>query len=246
MLVTLRSIGDGVITTDESGRVQIINHIAEGLTGWKQYEAVGRPLEEVFHVIHEEDRTRHENPYVKVMETGNIVELKSNTLLIAKDGTERVIVDSSSPIRYENGEIIGAVVVFRDQTEARKIQERMQRTDKLESLGVLTSGLAHDFNNLLGGVFGYVELAQACSTEDEVKSYLSEASDVFERARGITHQLLNFSQGGKPVQKAFRIDELVKKDTSFILSGTNIAVEYHIPDDVSLCWRSRLSISINP
>ncbi len=88
------------------------------------------------------------------------------------------------------------VLVLRDQTEAKNMQERMQRNDKLESLGILAGGLAHDFNNLLGGIFGYIELAHEMSSEEPVQSFLSKAMGVFDRAKAITMQLLTFSKGG--------------------------------------------------
>jgi PAS domain S-box-containing protein len=230
--VTLRSIGDGVITTDVDGRIQLLNRVAEQLTGWRQADAVGLQLEEVFKIIHEDTRSKHMNPVEKVITTGEIIELENHTLLIARDGTERVIADSGAPIRNNASEIIGVVLVFRDQTEARKLQDRMQRSEKLESLGVLAGGLAHDFNNLLGGLFGYIELASEVSSEERVKTYLSSAMDVFDRAKGITLQLLTFAKGGDPIRRSIQIDKLVMKNASFILAGTDIAISYHVEDDL--------------
>ncbi|NQT57521.1 MAG: PAS domain-containing protein [Bacteroidetes bacterium] len=233
--ITLQSIGDGVITTDVDGHIQLMNRVAEDLTGWKQQEAAGKPLEEVFIIIHEDTRKAHVNPVEKVMLTGEVIELENHTLLISRDGTERVIADSGAPIRNIDSEIIGVVLVIRDQTESRKLQNRMQRNEKLESLGVLAGGLAHDFNNLLNGLFGYIELAEDVSSEETVKLYLSNAMDVFDRAKGITLQLLTFARGGDPVRKGVRIDELVTKNAAFILTGTNIAVSCHVADDLWLC-----------
>jgi PAS domain S-box-containing protein len=232
--VTLRSIGDGVITTDVNGKIQILNRVAEQLTGWNQADAVGKKLEEVFVIIHEETGNKHMNPIEKVITTGEIIELENHTLLIARDGTERVIVDSGAPIRNKESEIIGVVLVFRDQTEARKLQNRMQKSEKLESLGVLAGGLAHDFNNLLGGLFGYIELAKDVSSEENVKNYLSSAMDVFDRAKGITLQLLTFAKGGDPIRKSIQIDKLVMKNASFILAGTDIAISHHVEDGLWL------------
>ena len=235
--ITLRSIGDGVITTDVDGKIQLLNRVAEQLTGWSQADAVGMQLEEVFIIIHEDTRSKHMNPVEKVIATGDIIELENHTLLIARDGTERVIADSGAPIRNNESDIIGVVLVFRDQTEAEKNQVRTQRNEKLESLGVLAGGLAHDFNNLLGGLFGYIELASEVSSEERVKNYLSSAMDVFDRAKGITLQLLTFAKGGDPIRKIIRIDKLVMKNASFILAGTNIAISYHVEDDL---WMSNM------
>ena len=117
--ITLKAIGDAVITTDAKGRVELINPVAETLTGWTEAEARGRPLEEVFHIVNEETREKVADPVAKVLRKGVMVGLANHTLLIARDGTERPIADSAAPIRDENGEIIGVVLVFRDQTDER-------------------------------------------------------------------------------------------------------------------------------
>jgi PAS domain S-box-containing protein len=118
--VTLRSIGDGVITTDAHGRVVTMNPVAEALTGWTQAEATGRPLNEAFQIVNEQTRERVENPCDKVFKTGKIIGLANHTVLISKDGVERPIDDSAAPILGERGEILGAVLVFHDATQARQ------------------------------------------------------------------------------------------------------------------------------
>ena len=126
LAVTLRSIGDGVITTDTLGNVIIMNQVAEELCGWNQEEALGKPLATVFNIISESTRKPHENPVEKVLSTGQIIELANHTLLISRDGTERVIADSGAPIKNKDGNIIGVVLVFRDITE-RKLAEEVLR-----------------------------------------------------------------------------------------------------------------------
>src|SRR5450759_4865995 len=116
---TMMSVGDGVIATDTEGRIEMINPVAEELTGWKQKEALGKSLEEIFHIINEETRQSVENPVRRVMRKGIVVYLANHSLLIAKDGTEHPIADSAAPIRNEKEEITGVVLVFRDQTRAR-------------------------------------------------------------------------------------------------------------------------------
>ncbi len=123
LLVTLRSIGDGVIVTDITGKVILINKVAEELTGWTQEEAIGRPYSKVFHIINEKTREEPENPIAKVIRTGLIVGLANHTMLLARNGTERIIADSGSPIKDKDGNIIGVVLVFRDVTEHRKAEE---------------------------------------------------------------------------------------------------------------------------
>ncbi|HWQ32107.1 MAG TPA: PAS domain S-box protein [Blastocatellia bacterium] len=114
---TLKSIGDGVIATDSGGNVSFLNPVAERLTGWKQTEAVGRPIAEVFEIVNQETRQKVENPVASVLREGLIVGLANHTVLIARDGTERPIDDSGAPVRNEAGELTGAVLVFRDISE---------------------------------------------------------------------------------------------------------------------------------
>ena len=116
---TLYSIGDAVLTADDQGRVKRLNPVAEQLTGWKESEARGKPLEQVFHMINEITRAEVENPVTTVLRNGLVVGLANHTLLIARDGTERPIADSGAPIQDEHGQITGVVLVFRDQTEER-------------------------------------------------------------------------------------------------------------------------------
>jgi len=129
--VTLASIGDAVITTDKQGRVTFLNNEAERLTGWKNAEAAGQPLPEVFHIISEQTRMVSENPVEKVFRTGTVAGLANHTVLIARDGREFVIDDSAAPIRQADGAIIGVVLVFRDNTEKKHAVEALQESQAL-------------------------------------------------------------------------------------------------------------------
>jgi PAS domain S-box-containing protein len=121
--VTLRSIGDAVISTDPSGRVSYLNLAAERLMGWASDEAAGRPLEEVFRVVHEQTRQSVENPVTRVLREGRIVGLANHTLLISRNGREIPIDDSAAPITNDSGEVLGVVLVFRDVTDRRAAEK---------------------------------------------------------------------------------------------------------------------------
>lgn len=123
---TLASIGDGVIATDRSGRVTSLNRVAESLTGWSNAEAFGRPLEEVFRIISESYRQPIENPAARVLRDGIAVSVAEPALLRSRDGSERSIDDSASPILDARQKIVGAVLIFRDVVERRRT-ERMHR-----------------------------------------------------------------------------------------------------------------------
>jgi PAS domain S-box-containing protein len=129
--VTLSSIGDAVIATDNEGRVTRLNAIAEQLTGWTEEDAIGRPLKDVFVIINEESRQPAENPVYRVLRDGAITGLANHTLLVSKDGREITIDDSAAPIRTAEGRMAGVVMVFRDITERRRAER--ERTGLLEA-----------------------------------------------------------------------------------------------------------------
>jgi PAS domain S-box-containing protein len=126
---TMMSVGDGVISTNTEGKVEMMNPVAEVLTGWKQEKALGKSLEEIFRIINEETRQAVENPVRRVMHEGIVVGLANHTILLAKDGKEHPIADSGAPIRNEKGEITGVVLVFRDQTQERMAQKALQESE---------------------------------------------------------------------------------------------------------------------
>jgi PAS domain S-box-containing protein len=127
---TLGSIGDAVIATDAMGLIKFMNPVAESLTGWKEGEAAGKPLIEVFNIISEETRKLVESPVTKVLRKSLIVGLANHTLLIARDGTEIPIDDSGAPIRDARGDIIGVVLVFRDIRERRKAERDLLESER--------------------------------------------------------------------------------------------------------------------
>lgn len=127
---TLYSIGDGVITTDTKGRIQQINPVAEKLTAWTEKEAIGRAIEEVFQIVSENTGEVADNPVSKVLREGSIVGLANHTLLIDKKGKKIPIADSGAPIKTNDGEILGVVLVFRDQTEERAAQIALQQSEE--------------------------------------------------------------------------------------------------------------------
>jgi diguanylate cyclase (GGDEF)-like protein/PAS domain S-box-containing protein len=124
-VVTLESIGDGVITTDTRSRITYINPVAEKLTGWSKDQAMDKPLLEVFHIVNETSRKLIPNPVDVVLEHGEIYGLGNHTLLLSRGGNEYAIEDSAAPIRDYDGNVLGVVLVFHDVSEKRKMTQRM-------------------------------------------------------------------------------------------------------------------------
>jgi PAS domain S-box-containing protein len=233
LAVTLRSIGDGVITTDTEGRIVLLNKVAELLTGWTQEEASGKPLNEVFHLINKKSGERCENALDRVLKAGEVVGSAHHTALVARDGAERLITDNGAPIRDQEGRIIGVVLVFRDVTEKQKMEEEVLKAQKLDSIGVLAGGIAHDFNNILTTILGNISLAKTyVRVGDQILDRLAEAERASLRAKDLTHQLLTFSKGGAPVKKTTSIADIIKESAGFALRGSNVRCEFSIPDDL--------------
>lgn len=122
---TLLSVGDGVIATDEEAKVLFMNKVAEELTGWRADEAKGRPFSEIFKIVVGIDRSPAPSPVSEVLRQGSATTLLNDTILIARDGVERYIDDSASPIMNKQKAIKGVVLVFRDSTEKKKEQEKI-------------------------------------------------------------------------------------------------------------------------
>ncbi len=229
--VTLRSIADGVITTDTDGRIILINEAAEKLTGWSQEEAIGRDIETVFHTIDETTLDQCENPVKTALENNSIFQDSEHIILIARDGKERLIARSAAPIMDTEGNRIGAVLVFRDITEKRKMEEERLKAQKLESVGFLAGGIAHDFNNILTAVLGNITLAKAYAGEgDEVYKKLTEAERAVFRAKELTQQFLTFSKGGVPIKETASIKELVTDSVDFALTGSNVSCQFDMEE----------------
>ncbi|MHB8809217.1 MAG: PAS domain S-box protein [Desulfobulbaceae bacterium] len=235
LAVTLRSIGDGVITTDIHGRVVLMNRVAETMTGWRQAEAAGRLFSSVFRIIHQRTGDPCENPADKVLHSGEMVELAADTVLIARDGFQRLIADSGAPIRDPQSRVIGVVIVFRDVTEEKKMEEELFKIQKLEAVGVLAGGIAHDFNNILGAILGNISLArQRLAEPPEAEKLLLNTEKAALRAKDLTAQLLTFSRGGEPIVSTTSIAETIRESAEFVLRGSNVKVDLDIPGDLWL------------
>ena len=164
--VTLNSIGDAVIATDAEGRVTRLNPLAEKLTGWTQEEATGRPVDEIFHIINQETRQPATIPVKETLAQGTVQGLANHTVLIARDGSERDIADSCAPIRDRAGQVVGAVLVFRDVTEEYAAQQGLRDSAALIQTilntvvdGIITlharGGIVETINPAAERMFGY-------------------------------------------------------------------------------------------
>ncbi len=156
--ITLKSIGDAVIVTDNKGRLTMLNPVAERLTGWSNEEACGQPVKSIFPIIDARTQEAIESPIEKVLATGEIVYLSNHTTLLSKDGTEYQIADSAAPIRKKDGgEILGMILVFSDISEQYRLREdsarskrKLEKSEKLyRNLVETTAAVGWEFDLVL-------------------------------------------------------------------------------------------------
>jgi len=205
--VTLRSIGDAVITTDPAGHVTMLNPVAQALTGWNEAAATGKPIETVFHIVQEETRRRLESPVSKVFREGRVVGLANHTLLIARDGRETPIEDSAAPIRAADGTLIGIVLVFRDASERREAERRIQTLLDREqearraaetvsrSKDEFVATVSHELRTPLNAIFGWVRLLRSGSLNPAQHAHALEVVERNTRAQAqLIEDLLDMSR----------------------------------------------------
>jgi PAS domain S-box-containing protein len=188
---TLESIGDAVISCDIRGRVEFLNAIASALTGWTMQDALGRPLTEVFQVVHEDTREPAENPVGKVLRSKKGIGVPNHTMLMSRSGGEFLIDDSAAPVVDAHGEMTGVVLVFRDVTEQRRSQAALISGEKLAVAGRLAASIAHEIHNPLDSVTNLLFLLR--DEEDPAKraEYLQMAEQELGRTMQISRTMLS-------------------------------------------------------
>jgi PAS domain S-box-containing protein len=191
--VTLSSIGDGVIATDDQGRVSFLNPIAEQLTGTSQAQARGMKIGEVFPIFSETTNSPVDNPVEKVLALGCVVGLANHTVLRHRDGHLLPIEDSAAPITDDSGKLIGVILVFHDASRERTLQEVLRRTEKLAAAARLAATVSHEINNPLEAIGNLVFLARTNpDTPGKVVEQLALAEQELARVSHITRQTLGF------------------------------------------------------
>jgi diguanylate cyclase (GGDEF)-like protein/PAS domain S-box-containing protein len=138
---TLNSIGDAVLSTDMRGRITYLNAVAERMTGWGREDAYGRPLADVFQIIHKASGEPVRNPLEFAVQQDQTVSLTKNTLLVRRDGLESAIEDSAAPIRDREGRVVGAVIVFRDVGESQSLARKLTLASQHDALTELPNRL---------------------------------------------------------------------------------------------------------
>ncbi|MBU1108752.1 MAG: response regulator [Candidatus Riflebacteria bacterium] len=235
---TLCNIGEAVITTDIQGTITLLNPAAEKATRWSTVEATNRSLSEVFKLLNPHTRKPCPNPAKLSLETGDRQESHCPNLLIDRHGVEHMVTYSALPIKGGSNEVIGVILVFRDVTEKEKIGEILRNSNKLKSIGIVASEIAHNFSNFLSSIMGNIELAQEyCRRKNLTKAMerLSLTLNIFNSAKDMTQQLFTLAQGRKPILKAMSIGPILCQSARFVLRGSKIVYEIHLPESLWFC-----------
>jgi two-component system, cell cycle sensor histidine kinase and response regulator CckA len=175
-------------------------------------------------------------PYLKRAMAGETVTYEHIRRYV--DVGERTLSSTVVPHRGEDGKVKGLFALVTDITDRIKMEESLNKSQRIESLGLLAGGIAHDFNNLLAGLFGYVDMARDCAETGNLSGALENvngALGVFGRTRDLTRQLLTFAKGGVPLKKAMGIQSLLTDAVRFALSGSTVTPHIDVADDLWPC-----------
>jgi len=238
LATTLQSLGEGVIATNRSGEIMLVNQAAIEMTGIPG-QIVGSRFSKVIICTEEEQSNKKIDPISEVLkeipdesDTIEISHFQTICLLHHPDEIKTISL-TASPLENKSEECTGVVVVFKDITDRRKLELELQKRQKLESLGLMAGGIAHDFNNFLTGIMGNLELLRTIAGfETHIQEMVDEAVSATFRARDLTQQLLTFSKGGEPIKKSGDIGKLIRDTVMFPLRGSNINCELNMDDVV--------------
>ncbi len=229
--ITLTSIGDAVVVTDQAGKVSFLNPVAEMLTGRDLGQAKGQDITEVFPIFNEFTGAVTENPVRRVINEGQVVGLANHTVLRHADGYMIPIEDSAAPIRDDRGRLIGVVLVFRDVTNERKSQELLRKSEKLAAAARLSATVAHEINNPLEAVGNLIYIAKVSpGVSPDIVQHLILAEQELDRVAHITRQTLGFyreSNEPEPIDIPALIEQVLRLYSNK-LDSKNIRVEREI------------------
>ncbi len=231
----LGNIEDAVFVTNNKLEINYINQAAESLTGLTQKETIGLPIKDIL-ILQEMDKIINLDKILNNVKNNNKkFEIMSEFSLIDKEHNKIPVNGSISPLWDDRNLFMGILIVIRDITSQKKIENEVLKLEKLESLSLLAGGIAHDFNNMLTAVIGNLSLCRLNNIKkDELNSYLEESEKACLRAKELTQQLMTYAKGGTLNLKTHDIRNVIQSIVSFIIHGSNIKPVYEFTDDLKL------------
>jgi PAS domain S-box-containing protein len=243
LLVTLKSMAEGVILLDEKFKILLVNNSMENILETNSENLVNRSIldllpneiKEKFHLIYKD----------KKIITNYEFKLKLKEL-------EKILEVSVSPIMSDN-KLEGSVIICRDITEQKKMEQEIIKMEKLEAIGFLAGGIAHDFNNILTAALGNIGLCELfINNKEKLLKKLKLIESSIYRAKNLTSKLSTFSKGGAPVTEITDITNIIKDSMSFIVTGSSVKVEYNFQKklwqanvDPTLIYQVIFNLTIN-
>jgi PAS domain S-box-containing protein len=167
---------------------------------------------------------------------GKPIPVSTENPVVTRSGEERMVAWHDSLLRDAQGRVTGLISSGVDVTDRVRLEQELQRMDKLESLGILAGGIAHDFNNMLTGIIGNINLARIEDDAGRSRELLREAEQEILQARGLSQQLLTFAKGGAPVRSVQDVAPILREAVSFALRGSDVSARFDVPADLS--WAS--------
>jgi two-component system cell cycle sensor histidine kinase/response regulator CckA len=227
----VENINDMLYTLDNYGNITYVSPVVERFTKYKANDLVGKPFTPL---IYPDDLPGLLDSFNRLV-SGQLEPWEFR--VVDKDGKVIFVRTSSRPL-YENGQVTGFTCLMTDITDRRRLEEKRQMVEKLESVGLLAGGIAHDFNNILTSIVGNISLARMdAAPGSELFESLEQAEKASQRATALTKQLLTFSKGGAPVKNLASLAEILKDTAGFALSGSNVKCHLSIPDDL---WHAEI------
>ncbi len=245
----VEQFSEGLILTDESGRILEWNNACEKISGIERAAVLGRTIWDLSDDIippefnTPENRAKIKNTVSQFCNPGEseVMNKVAEGIFIRADGQNRSFRQTMFRIPSKNSFLFASIL--EDTTERKKTEETIQKAQRLESLGVLAGGIAHDFNNLLGGIYGYIDLAYSESSDEKVCKYLNSTLSTIDRARALTTQLLTFAKGGSPVRNVSALVPLLQETVEFALRGSNCTATFNIDKNLWQCNIDKNQIS---
>ncbi len=247
LAVILRSLADAVIVTDTQARITLLNPAAERLLEIRAEEAYGKSFCELVPLEMKDEKTCGSEVSLTLQDQQVIF---SEAFLRLPSGKNLLVEGAATPIRGEGGEVLGSVIVLRDITLRKRLEEEARKSSKLEALSVMASGLAHDFNNLLATILGYLDVIRLKSKNPEIEGVIEKAQRACLTARTLTRELLTYTSGGGPVKRPLNVKEVLKEAIEFALAGSGVKAEVETdpalwavegdPDQIAVCLHNLL------
>ncbi len=226
----------GIVMADLSGILTYVNTSFSAMWGYARPELYGKRLEDLVNdpsVLRFITRGFREK-------SGWLGEVEAKR----KDGSTFIALLAAHSIMDRADSPVGLMISCIDVTERKRMQEELQRNQKLESLNLFARGVAHDFNNLLTGLFGNIQLAKReLPAASPAGKYLDDVIGVFERARDLAQRLLTYAKGRQPNVGEVRVDEILRECCTLSLSGSSIRNEFDLVDDLWTVWAEANQLS---